>query len=48
MDDFIASVSDVEVFVMTTAKEIMSADSSDLFKWMTNSPALKNKWKETL
>ncbi|KAF7649412.1 hypothetical protein LDENG_00141600 [Lucifuga dentata] len=49
VDDFIASVTDVEeaVSVTTAAKEIMSAASMDLCKWRINSPALKERWKET-
>lgn len=49
VDDFIASVRDVDeaVSVTTGAKEIMSAAGMDLCKRMTNSAALKERWKET-
>ena len=50
VDDFVASVRDVEeaVSVTTEAKDIMAAAGMDLCKWMTNSAALKERWKETL
>ncbi|XP_030584685.1 uncharacterized protein LOC115779925 [Archocentrus centrarchus] len=50
VDDFVASVRDIEeaLSVTTEAKKIMAAAGMDLCKWMTNSPALKERWRKTV
>ncbi|KAI3355778.1 hypothetical protein L3Q82_004216 [Scortum barcoo] len=48
VDDFIASISDVDeaLSVTTKAKEILSHAGMNLCKWITNSPELRAKWTE--
>lgn len=49
-DDFISSSCKVEeaLSVCTTADEILSHTSRYLCMWVTNSPELRAKWRETL